>query len=82
MRKHMLSLFLVAGLFGWLDLWNYFFQYGTSAQETTVITEQSAGTAPTTEFSIGPGGDVQCPMCGGGSGGGGLPRPRPPSRPR
>ena len=82
MRRNVASLLLVIGLFGWLDLWNCFFQYATSAQETTAITEQSADIAPTTEFSIGPGGDVQCPMCGGGSGGGGLPRPRPPTRPR
>ena len=80
MRKHLLSLFVVAGLFGWLDLWNYFFQYATPAQETTVVTEQSGDIAPATEFSIGPGPDVQCPMCNGGSNGGGVPRPRP--RPR
>ena len=78
MRKHLLSLFLVIGLFGWFDLWNYFFQETSSTQETTVITEQSAETT-----AVSPEGDVQCPMCGGGSGGGGgLPRPRPPGRPK
>ena len=80
MRKHLLTLFLVVGLFGWLDLWNYFFQETSPTQETTVITEQAAEIVPT---AISPEGDVQCPMCGGGSGcGGGLPRPRPPGRPK
>ena len=80
MRKHLLSLFLVVGLFGWLDLWNYFFQETSSTQETTVITEQAAETGPTTQSTDG---DVQCPLCGGGSGGGGgLPRPKPPGRPK
>ena len=79
MRKHLLSLFLVVGLFGWLDLWNYFFQETSSTQETTAITEQSAEPAT----AVAPDGDVQCPLCGGGSGGGGgLPRPKPPGRPK
>ena len=85
MRKHMLSLFLVAGLFGWLDLWSYFF-YVTPppAQETTVITEPLPGAEVTPE-SLQAESNVQCNTCGGGTGGptiiGGRPTQRPTGRP-
>jgi hypothetical protein len=85
MRRNVDSLLLVIGLFGWLDLWSYFFEVTPlSAQETTVITEPSPGPEVTPEF-IQTESNVQCGTCGGGTGGptiiGGRPTQRPPGRP-
>jgi hypothetical protein len=87
MRKNLLALFLVAGLFGWLDLWNYFFQYSFSAQETTAISEQSPQAESTATQPPQMGTNTQCNTCPGGSGNGGVirggpPPPPPTGRPR